>query len=402
MPARRMKLGLPAGGAGHAHDQRQVADQAVADPEDDRPQRPRPAAGPVPRLAPADLGRRCARRARSRRRRGSGRWPRRSTVAGLEPLPDLRVLALVGGDRRDLGRRALGVVRSSSSPSSALTRSATAAVPNSRATRMMNRTRIRGPVGRRHVRAELAQLRRPDVGVAALVAGDPLERGGAARVLLDRATARRTGRSRRAPASGCRGSARRRWGARRHRRPSSPRRLAACHGRRHRSAAAALPLGGRRRRGDAALDERLALAERTMTALVAGCRAAAQDRRPPAAGRLVRPRDAGLPARRRRRRSRRPARHEVGRRASRRTTSAGLPAINAVVVLNDPATGCADRDPRRRADHGRPDRGGLRRRDPALRPDRDGAGATGGAHRRRRPGPQPPRRSSGASCRVSR
>ena len=43
-------------GAGDAHHQGQVADQAVADAEDDRPQRPRPAAGAVPRLALADLG----------------------------------------------------------------------------------------------------------------------------------------------------------------------------------------------------------------------------------------------------------------------------------------------------------------------------------------------------------
>ena len=41
----------------------------------------------------------------------------------------------------------------------------------------------------------------------------------------------------------------------------------------------------------------------------------------------------------------------------------GLPAINAVVVLNDPATGAADRDPRRRADHRPADGGGQRRRD---------------------------------------
>ena len=34
--------------AGHAHDQRQVADEAVADPEDDRAERPRATARPVP------------------------------------------------------------------------------------------------------------------------------------------------------------------------------------------------------------------------------------------------------------------------------------------------------------------------------------------------------------------
>ena len=38
---------------------------------------------------------------------------------------------------------------------------------------------------RRHVRAELAQLRCPDVRVPTLVAGDPPERVGATRILLD-------------------------------------------------------------------------------------------------------------------------------------------------------------------------------------------------------------------------
>ena len=44
----------------------------------------------------------------------------------------------------------------------------------------------------------------------------------------------------------------------------------------------------------------------------------------------------------------------------------GLPAINAVVVLNDAATGLPTRDPRRRADHGPADGGGLGRRDPRI------------------------------------
>ena len=221
IPARRMKLGLPGRGAGHAHDQREVADQAVADPEDDRPERPRPAAGPMPRLARADLGR-------------AARPPRdRDAVAArVDRLADRASPALSWSQITACSRSSAAIAAtsgdapwasyaSSSSPSSALTRSATAAVPSSRAARMMNRTRIRGPIGGRDVGAEVAQLRRPDVGVPALVAGDPLERRGAARVLLDRTTARRTGRSRRVPASGCRGSARRRSGAPAHRRPSS-------------------------------------------------------------------------------------------------------------------------------------------------------------------------------------
>ena len=43
-------------GAGHAHDQREVAHEAVADPEDHGPQRPRTATGAMPALAARDLG----------------------------------------------------------------------------------------------------------------------------------------------------------------------------------------------------------------------------------------------------------------------------------------------------------------------------------------------------------
>ena len=51
---------------------------------------------------------------------------------------------------------------------------------------MMNRTRIRGPSGGRDSAPSSRSFVGPDVGVAALVAGDPLERGSAPRVLLDR------------------------------------------------------------------------------------------------------------------------------------------------------------------------------------------------------------------------
>ena len=122
------------------------------------------------------------------------RWPRRrepdrpasvGRFAGLEPVPDDRVLALVGGDRGDLGRGTLGVV-------------GRLLVALERLDQLRDRRCAEQPggqddepdahprtAGRRHVGAELAQLGGPDLGVAPLVAGDPLERLGAARVLLD-------------------------------------------------------------------------------------------------------------------------------------------------------------------------------------------------------------------------
>ena len=62
----------------------------------------------MPRLVPADVGRRTARSATATPSR------RAATVNGLslvEAIPDLGVLALVGGDGGHLGRGLLGVVR---------------------------------------------------------------------------------------------------------------------------------------------------------------------------------------------------------------------------------------------------------------------------------------------------
>ena len=107
-------------------------------------------------------------------------------LAGLQAVPDHGVLALVGGDRGDLRRSALGAVR-------------LLLVALERLDQLRDGRRPEQPggqddepdpdpraAGRRDVGAEVAQLRRPDVGVAALVAGDPPERIGAALVLLDR------------------------------------------------------------------------------------------------------------------------------------------------------------------------------------------------------------------------
>src|SRR5262245_13272485 len=76
--------------AGNAHHEGEIRDEPVGDAEDDGPQRPR-SAGVVPALRRRDVG-----------------WPvrrvARRPAAAAEPPPDLRVLALVGGDRLDLGR----------------------------------------------------------------------------------------------------------------------------------------------------------------------------------------------------------------------------------------------------------------------------------------------------------
>ena len=130
MPASTMKW-LSAARAGDAHDQRQVADQAVVGAEDGGAQRARPAAA-MPRL----LGRRAAAGASSRR------------LGTVSSAPDRGVLALIGRDRGRLGRQLVGV-GSSSSPSSAWTRSDDrVACRTSVPARMISRTRIRGaPAG---------------------------------------------------------------------------------------------------------------------------------------------------------------------------------------------------------------------------------------------------------------
>ena len=136
------------------------------------------------------------------------------------------------------------------------------------------------------------------------------------------------------------------------------------------------------------LDTRLALAERTMIALVADAEL------PPKIG--IHPRPEGsfvhaMPAHLRGPEA--SGRHDlVGMKwvAGFGTNNAiGLPAISALVVLNDPQTGPADRDPRRWPDHGRAHGGGVRRGHP---PVRAGAGppAARRAHRGRDPGPEPP------------
>ena len=80
----------------------------------------------------------------------------------------------------------------------------------------------------------------------------------------------------------------------------------------------------------------------------------------------------------------------------------GLPAINAVVVLNDAATGLPTRDPRRRADHRDADGRRVRRGDRAGSP----RGSPGGRHAPRSSGPGSRAgaisRCSGTCCPESR
>ena len=122
IPARRMKLGFAGRGAGDAHDERQVADEAVADPEDDRPQRPRPAAtGASARVAdlaaPTPAG-----DATPSRRLRSGSAGAASAARQISACSRSSAAIAATSGERPGPRRA-----SSSSPSSALTRSATAA-----------------------------------------------------------------------------------------------------------------------------------------------------------------------------------------------------------------------------------------------------------------------------------
>ena len=263
----------------------------------------------------------------------------------------------------------------------------------------MNRTRIRGPSGRRHVRPEVAQLRRPDVGVAAFVAGDPPEGVGSVRVLLDRR--QRVVQDDRVAfqlevvealldVDGGHGVI---VGHRR-RVDSRPCLVALDPG-------AALPVRGRRHGGHAAARRAPGLAERTLTALVADAELPPKIGDPSPAGGLVRPCHAGLPARRRSRWRRGPGRHEVGRRV-RHQQRPGHAVDQRGRRAQRRRDRAADRDPRRRADHRDADGGRVRRGDPAVR-----AGASPGG----RPAPRssgPGRRAaaisrcSGTCCRESR
>ena len=242
---------------------------------------------------------------------------------------------------------------------------------------MMKRTRARGrwPAGTSAPSSR--SLVGPDLGVAALVAGDPVERPGADRILLD-ARERVVQDDRvafelqvvEAALDIDRGHA------------SMVVRLAAV-----RRVPDVLRVTGPRRLGDVMptpplryltaadvlaamppIEERLELAERTMVALGPRRRAAGEDRRA-SRGRTDRSRtrcrrtcaDPRATA------SRRPARDQVGRRlpGQRGARAAGDPRGRGHERSVDRPAG---RDPRRRADHRAADGRGLRGRDRAIRP----------------------------------
>ena len=266
MPASRMKLGLP----DDAPATPMTSDRLLTSPS----LTPKMTARSVPERPPARchdsrLPTSAAFRARPAMATPSRPGSRHEAhlLAGLEPFPDDRVLALVGGDGGRLGRRVLGAVGRLLVALECLDEVGHGRRPEQPGGEDDEPDAHPGPVGRRHVRTEVAQLRGPDVGVTAFVAGDPAEGVGSARVLLDRR--QRVVQDDRvafqlevveAPldVDGGHGS---------HRRPSSPRRLGSCLDAsipelRYLSASdvmAAMP----------PLDERLRLAERTLTALVA-------------------------------------------------------------------------------------------------------------------------------------
>ena len=157
-----------------------------------------------------------------------------------------------------------------------------------------------------------------------------------------------------------------------------------------------LDRGRRRRRRCRRSTERLALAERTMTALVADAEL------PPKIG--VHPRPDGsfahaMPALSCADADPHGADDLLGIKwvagFARPTASRGLPAINASLILNDPTTGVPVAILDGGADHGAADRRGLRRRHRAVR-------AAASAARRRR-GPRSSGRASRATatCRSS-
>ena len=154
------------GRTNHAHHEREVADQAVADAEDDRPERAG-STGPVPPFPSRDVA-------------------LRLVLGVLELLPDLGVLALVGGDRLDLRGGILALVELLLIAFEGRHQIADRLRPEHACKQDDHRDPRPGPARRRRdVDTCLAQLRRPDLGMAPLVAGDPAERPRPMGVLLD-------------------------------------------------------------------------------------------------------------------------------------------------------------------------------------------------------------------------
>ncbi len=181
---------------GDAHHEGEVRDEAVRDAEDHRPERPRPA-GPMPPLAGRDLrgcghaGRRGAVSLGPGRDDGPGVGGDGAVAPGVvrdprfrDALPDLGVLALVCGDRLDLGRalRRVDLLLVALEGLDQVTDGVGAEDTGDGDDDPDAQPR---PTRWRDGRAELAQPVRPDLRVAALVAGDRPERLGPPRLPLD-------------------------------------------------------------------------------------------------------------------------------------------------------------------------------------------------------------------------
>ena len=166
--------------AGNAHDQRQVAHEAVTHAEDDRAEGARSSARAMPRLPPGDLG----------GVGGPSGWAGAVATIGDglalgQTLPDLCVLALVGGDRRDLGRSALTLVGLFLVTLEGLHELGDRAGPEQPGDEHDDAHPRPWAVGGWDGRTQLGQLAGPDVGVPPLVRRDPAEGFRPGLVLLD-------------------------------------------------------------------------------------------------------------------------------------------------------------------------------------------------------------------------
>ena len=206
---------------------------------------------------------------------------------------------------------------------------------------MISRTRTRGRAGGGHRRPELAQPARPDVRVAALVGGDVPERGRPARVLLDPGERLVEHDRHPAPGAGCRGSGRCSSATQpieppRPVRPAYTAPMTDLPPLRYLPAPTWLP---RCRRSPSAWRSPSGRAARPG----GGCRAAAQDRRPPAPDELVRARDARPAPGQCRRWLGRPAGHEVGLRDPRQQRPGPRRRSTACCCSTTPSPPCRSR-----------------------------------------------------------
>ena len=286
MPGEQDEARVARDGAGDAHDQRQVADQPVAHAEDDRAQRARATARAVPRLAAGRPRRRSA---------PGGRWPRRRGRVAHAARPARRALRrsqITACSRSsaaiaaDLGRGVLGAVRRLLVALERLDEVGDGRGPEQAGGEDDEPDAHPRPAGRRHGprrgrAASMAQMSAWRRSLPAIRRNASARRGSFSivasasyRTIASRSSLRLS----RLCSTSMGGTSvivghRRRVDSRPCLTPIPPLRYLAAA-----DVIAAMP----------PLDERLGLAERTLTALVARRRAAGQDRRPSPPRRLVR------------------------------------------------------------------------------------------------------------------